>query len=302
MSEAVRGSIPVLVCFPRVAGTAPGACDVGMHVLACTGWRPLDELTECNHDSRMPHRTWFHEVTYDLSRFAAHLVAISLFRFRCGGRAFFPIEGGAIVCCNHQSFFDPVIVGLVCDRRLNYLARENLFHSRAFGALIRWYDAIPIQRDGLGLSGLKETLRRLKRGEFVLVFPEGTRTRDGQVQTLKPGICVLSPTRAGAAGSRRDRWRVFGLASPPQDSIPRPDLRKSVSQSSPATSRPCLTSNWSPFSTSASDLATKRRGVCCRLAQSAGRRTCFPVVFRFVGWTSYEESSALELSRYTCLR
>jgi 1-acyl-sn-glycerol-3-phosphate acyltransferase len=75
---------------------------------------------------------------------------------------------------------------------LNYLARETLFHSRTLAWLIDLYDGIPIQRDGLGLSGLKETLRRLRRGEMVLVFPEGTRSWDGQLGPLKPGICAIA--------------------------------------------------------------------------------------------------------------
>jgi 1-acyl-sn-glycerol-3-phosphate acyltransferase len=131
-------------------------------------------------------------VTYDLSRLAARLVGVALFQIRCQGRRNFPRCDGALVCSNHQSYLDPVLVGLACDRRLNYLARQTLFDFRLLGGLIRWYDAIPIQRDGLGLSGLKETLRRLRRGELVLVFPEGRRSNDGQVARLKPGFCALA--------------------------------------------------------------------------------------------------------------
>jgi 1-acyl-sn-glycerol-3-phosphate acyltransferase len=80
----------------------------------------------------------------------------------------------------------------MCDRRLNYLARQDLFSHRRFGALIQWFDAIPVERDGLGIGGVKETLKRLKRGELVLMFPEGTRTVDGQVGPLKPGFCLLA--------------------------------------------------------------------------------------------------------------
>jgi 1-acyl-sn-glycerol-3-phosphate acyltransferase len=58
--------------------------------------------------------------------------------------------------------------------------------------LIDYLDAIPIDRDGTGLGGLKETLKRLKRGEQVLIFPEGTRTRDGEVAPLKPGFVTLA--------------------------------------------------------------------------------------------------------------
>lgn len=93
---------------------------------------------------------------------------------------------------NHQSNMDPVLVGLAAKRRLNYLARETLFGFAPFRWLIQSLDAIAIDREGLGLSGLKETLRRLKRGELVLMFPEGTRTRDGEFAPLKPGFCALA--------------------------------------------------------------------------------------------------------------
>ncbi|MEX2025695.1 MAG: lysophospholipid acyltransferase family protein, partial [Pirellulaceae bacterium] len=58
--------------------------------------------------------------------------------------------------------------------------------------IITFLDTIPIDREGGGLAGLKETLRRLKRGDMVLIFPEGTRTRDGQLQSLKPGFCAVA--------------------------------------------------------------------------------------------------------------
>ncbi len=97
---------------------------------------------------------------------------------------------------NHQSNLDPVLVGLACHRRLNFLARRTLFDSAGLRWLIESLDAIPIDRDGSGLGGLKETLKRLKRGEMVLIFPEGTRTTDGKVARLKPGFCALA-RRAG---------------------------------------------------------------------------------------------------------
>jgi 1-acyl-sn-glycerol-3-phosphate acyltransferase len=75
---------------------------------------------------------------------------------------------------------------------MNYLARETLFRFAPLGWLIHSLDAIPIDRDGLGLNGIKESLRRLKRGEMVLIFPEGTRTRDGEVAAFRPGFTVLA--------------------------------------------------------------------------------------------------------------
>lgn len=118
--------------------------------------------------------------------------AFTLFRLRCHGRERLPKTGGYLLLSNHQSYLDPPLVGLVVPRRINYLARQTLFKNKLFALLINSLDAIPIDRDGLGLSGLKETLRRLKRGEIVLLFPEGTRSPDGELQPLKPGFSALA--------------------------------------------------------------------------------------------------------------
>lgn len=139
----------------------------------------------------LPLRLW-----YDVLRVVCRLAAILVFRIRCRGREHVPASGGGLVLSNHQSHLDPVLVGLATDRRLNYLARDTLFKFAPFRWLINSLDAIPLDREGLGLGGLKETLKRLKRGELVLIFPEGTRTRDGEVGTLKPGFCALA-RRAG---------------------------------------------------------------------------------------------------------
>jgi 1-acyl-sn-glycerol-3-phosphate acyltransferase len=129
---------------------------------------------------------------YEYLRITCRLVGAGLFHIRSTGRENEPPDGGALVLSNHQSHFDPVLVGLSLDRRLNYLARETLFAFAPFRLLIQSLDAIPIDREGLGLAGLKETLRRVKRGELVLIFPEGTRTPDGEVAPLKPGFSALA--------------------------------------------------------------------------------------------------------------
>ncbi len=139
----------------------------------------------------LPKRLW-----YDFLRVVCRIVGIVVFQIRVRGREHVPAAGGALVMSNHQSHLDPVLVGLATDRRLNYLARQTLFRFAPFRWLISSLDAIPLDREGLGLNGLKETLKRLKRGEMVLIFPEGTRTRDGEVGVFKPGFCALA-RRAG---------------------------------------------------------------------------------------------------------
>lgn len=120
------------------------------------------------------------------------LIAKCCFGFRWKGREHIPRGTGALICANHQSYFDPVLVGICFRKQINFLARNTLFDLFLFGRLIHYLEAIPIDRDGLSISGIKETLRRLKRGEMVLIFPEGTRTLDGQVGPLKPGFCALA--------------------------------------------------------------------------------------------------------------
>ena len=129
---------------------------------------------------------------YRFLHFLCRLFVTLMFRFRCDGQRHLPSTGGALILSSHQSFLDPVLVGVNHRRPFEYLARETLFRFPPLGWLIRSLNAIPIDREGLGMSGLKETLRRLKQGRLVLIFPEGTRTSDGHVQPLKPGFAALA--------------------------------------------------------------------------------------------------------------
>ena len=137
-------------------------------------------------------RSLFQRLGYDTLRVLARLVSVLVFRLRVAGRENWPATGGGLVCSNHQSHLDPPLIGLTCDRRMNYLARDGLFRVPGLAQIITFFDSIPIDREGGGLAGLKETLKRLKAGELVLIFPEGTRSHDGEVAPLKPGFIALA--------------------------------------------------------------------------------------------------------------
>jgi 1-acyl-sn-glycerol-3-phosphate acyltransferase len=99
-----------------------------------------------------------------------------------------PQQGGVILASNHSSFLDPPLVGAGLKRDINYLARESLFRFPGIGALLRSWNSVPVDRDGGGAKGLKNILARLLAGGGIILFPEGTRTKDGNLQPARSGI------------------------------------------------------------------------------------------------------------------
>jgi 1-acyl-sn-glycerol-3-phosphate acyltransferase len=140
----------------------------------------------------MSQRSLLNRFWYEFLRLIVKNIAVSVFHVRYSGVKNIPSQGGVLVVSNHQSHFDPPLIGLGSSRRLNYLARDTLFRYAPFRWLIKSLDAIPIDREGIGLAGIKQSLKRLKQGEIVLIFPEGTRTPDGQIKTFRPGFTSLA--------------------------------------------------------------------------------------------------------------
>lgn len=114
------------------------------------------------------------------------------YQIRVHGLECYPAEERLLVCSNHQSYLDPLILGVVCPRPVNYLGRKSLFRFPLLAWFLRFNDTIAIDRDSTGIGGMKETLRRLKRGESVVIFPEGTRTPDGEVHAMMLGFCAVA--------------------------------------------------------------------------------------------------------------
>ncbi|MGB7767726.1 MAG: lysophospholipid acyltransferase family protein [Verrucomicrobiia bacterium] len=102
-----------------------------------------------------------------------------------------PETGAVILASNHASFLDPPLVGAGLKRGINYLARESLFRFPGIGALLRSWSAVPVDRDGGGAAGLRAILDRLLAGGGIILFPEGTRTRDGNLQPARSGIGLV---------------------------------------------------------------------------------------------------------------
>jgi 1-acyl-sn-glycerol-3-phosphate acyltransferase len=157
-------------------------------------------------------------IWYRIVQVSVSTLLIASGGLRASGRGNIPRSGAGLVVSNHMSHLDVFILGIALERPLNYVARSTLFFP-PLGALIRSVGGFPIQREGMGSQGLKETLRRLRAGGLVLLFPEGTRSRDGEVGEFKQGIAVLAARAkvpvipAGLAGTFQawPRTRPFPL-------------------------------------------------------------------------------------------
>jgi glycerol-3-phosphate dehydrogenase (NAD(P)+) len=133
------------------------------------------------------------------------------------GRAHIPRRGPAIIAANHRSFFDPFVIGTMARRPLYYVAKRELFEIHP---LISWLmsalGAFPVDRGRGDLDTIATAKELLARGELVLIFPEGTRTRPGPLGKPKRGVGRLAletgapviPVAVIGTEAIRRGWRI----------------------------------------------------------------------------------------------
>ena len=138
------------------------------------------------------HAFWYH-----VCQFSLYLFIKLYFRTKYINSRNVPKSGPTLLVANHQSFLDPPAIGTGYYRMTNYLARKTLFRFKPFGKLIDSVDAIPLDQDGLGFQGVRETMKRLKNSEAVLIFPEGSRSFDGELAPFTSGyVAIASKTNS----------------------------------------------------------------------------------------------------------
>ncbi|MDN3507607.1 MAG: lysophospholipid acyltransferase family protein [Simkaniaceae bacterium] len=101
------------------------------------------------------------------------------------------VDGGAIIASNHVSFLDPPIVAASAPCSVHFLARDTLFRNPVFGGAIRVLNAHPISGKAGDVALFRIMTALLKEGKKVILFPEGTRSFDGELQEVRPGIGML---------------------------------------------------------------------------------------------------------------
>lgn len=110
------------------------------------------------------------------------------FDFRVIGAEKMRFPGPALIASNHISFLDPPFIGQAFDELVHSFARKTLFDHPLMGALLRSWRCIAIDRDKPDTATLKATIRLLRGGGKVLIFPEGTRSPDGRLQHAEAGV------------------------------------------------------------------------------------------------------------------
>jgi 1-acyl-sn-glycerol-3-phosphate acyltransferase len=145
---------------------------------------------------------FYYWLGYHLSRFVGRV----FFRFRVIHRERMLQTGPVILAMNHQSYLDPPLAGTACDRAVYFLARRTLLDVPPLGWLLPKLNVIPVNQEGIDRSALKSLIRVLKAGNAALVFPEGSRTLDGNLQPAEPGLgLIIAKTLAPVVP-----MRIFG--------------------------------------------------------------------------------------------
>ncbi len=128
---------------------------------------------------------------YWIGYFLCSICSALFFPLRVTGRENLP-KGSCLLASNHISNLDPIIVGLVTGRRTSYLAKDSLF-KKGVAWIMYGVGAFPVKRGSADIGSIREALRRLGRGEPLVVFPEGTRKKqNGGTLTPHPGIALIA--------------------------------------------------------------------------------------------------------------
>lgn len=131
--------------------------------------------------------TFWYLLGYSLSK----ALAKTFFNYRVIGAENMIEDGPCIIAANHCSFLDPPLVGVACKRAIHYLARKSLLDVPVLGPILPELNVIPVDQKNPERSALMGIIRVVKSGGAALIFPEGSRSPDGQLQPAQPGIGMV---------------------------------------------------------------------------------------------------------------
>jgi 1-acyl-sn-glycerol-3-phosphate acyltransferase len=128
---------------------------------------------------------------YRIAHVVVFILAKILFRLKVVGEENVPREGGVIVAANHNSYFDIPFLGCALRRQADNIAKSELFENWIVAFFFRALGGFPVKRGRVDRMAMNEAVARLKAGRLLAYYPEGTRSKDGRLQTAKSGIGLV---------------------------------------------------------------------------------------------------------------
>ena len=128
---------------------------------------------------------------WKLAQCFCRIVTTCCFDLKVSGLRHFPRDGGVLLVANHQSNLDPVLIGVRLPRPLSYIAKSELFENHHADRLLRWLGGFPVRQGSIDVRAVRETIIRLRSGRALAIFPEGSRTYNGEMLPLERGVGLV---------------------------------------------------------------------------------------------------------------
>ncbi len=133
------------------------------------------------------------KVLYTIGRGICRPILKAIYRYKVINKNVIPDDGkGYIIACNHLSYSDPVLLGLSQKRRINFMAKDELFKNRFFAWLIRHLGAFPVKRGTGDVKALKNGEDIIREGNLMTIFIEGGRSKTGELMRPRSGFAVIA--------------------------------------------------------------------------------------------------------------
>lgn len=152
---------------------------------------PATTVAKTPYTFRGEGHGFFQRLTWNFGRVISRILSVLLFKLCVRGQAGLPRTGGTLLVTNHQSFLDPWLMGIAPSRQVHYMARDTLFKGGFLHWLMEVYNAFPVKRGSADLTSIRTAVERLDKGYMVNIFPEGTRSEDGTIGHIAPGISLI---------------------------------------------------------------------------------------------------------------
>lgn len=132
------------------------------------------------------------KIVYKICRNIVNIINFIWFKFKIVGKENIPKSGGAIICPNHLSLYDPCVIGSITNRYIHFMAKAELFKNPFSNWFFRQMRGFPVDRDHVGIETVKTALKLLKDDKILGIFPEGTRIKEGKRIQPANGFVVFA--------------------------------------------------------------------------------------------------------------